>query len=74
MHGLTKRCRHARQEEHDRVPVLPGALRRCHLHDTDTTQDPLLLLQPHRALRPHIEHGPARLHPAARLRREAHSR
>lgn len=66
--------RYAGKEEHDNVSVLPGAVRRRHLHDTDTQTDALLLFQPDRALRADIEHGPTGLHPAARFRREAHLR
>ncbi|XP_058796572.1 uncharacterized protein LOC131667266 isoform X6 [Phymastichus coffea] len=66
--------RHARQEEHDSVPVLPRALRRRDLHHPDTQAHALLLLQPDRAVRAHLQHGAARLHPATGLRREAHPR
>jgi len=66
--------RYAGEEEHDNVSVLPGAIRRRHVYDTDTQEDPLLLFQPDRALRADIEHGPTGLHSAARFRREAHPR
>lgn len=66
--------RYAGEEEHDNVSVLSGTVRRHHVHDTDTQEDPLLLFQSDRALRADIEHGPTGLHPAARFRREAHPR
>ncbi|KAK1137577.1 hypothetical protein K0M31_002081 [Melipona bicolor] len=54
--------------------MLPGALRRRHLHHTDPQEDPVLFFQPDRAVCPDIEHGPPGLHPAARFRGEAHLR
>lgn len=66
--------RYAGEEEHDNVSVLSGTVRRHHVHDTDTQEDPLLLFQSDRALRADIEYGPTGLHPAARFRREAHPR
>lgn len=67
-------CRNAGQEEHDNVPMLSGALRRRHIHHTDTKKDPLLFFQPDRAMRADIEHGPPGVHPSARFRGEAHLR
>ena len=54
--------------------MLPRALRGHHVHHQHAAAHPLLLLQPDRALRPHLQHGAARLHAAARRGREAHTR
>ena len=66
--------RSAGQEEQRDLRLLPGALRRHHLYHSHSAPHALLLLQPHRALRAHLLHGVARVHPAPRLRGEAHSR
>ena len=66
--------RSAGQEEQRDVRLLPGALRRHHLHHSHSAAHALLLLQPHRSLRAHLLHGVAGVHPAPRLRGEAHSR
>ena len=64
----------AGEAERDSVRVLSHAVRRRHLHDKDSPENPVLFLHPHHPLCPHIFHGPAGLHPAARLGREAHAR
>ena len=69
-----KCCRRARKAERGYLRVLPRALHRHHLHYHDPAADPLLLLQPDRALPPHIFHGCAGLHPPARLGGEAITR
>ena len=44
------------------VRVLSSALPRCDVHNQDQEEDVVLLLQPHRPLRPHRLHGCAWLH------------
>ena len=50
--------------------MLPRPLPGHHLHHQDTQEDSLLLLQPHRSLHPHSQHGCSRLHPSPGLRGE----
>ena len=66
--------RNARPEEQYRLRLLPGALRGHHLHHQHPAENSLLFLQPDRALRPHLQHGPARLHSPPGLRGETHLR
>ena len=66
--------RSARSEKRSYLRLLPGALPGHHLHLQDPAADPLLLLQPDRALPPDIFHGCAGLHPPARLGGEAITR
>ena len=67
-------ARSSREEEQRDVRLLPGALRGHHLHRPHQAENSLLFLQPDRALRPHLQHGPARLHSPPGLRGEADSR
>lgn len=66
--------RDARQKEHDNIRVLPRALRGRHLHHHDQETDAVLLLQPDRAVRADLLHGPAWVHSTSRLGRETHTR
>ena len=66
--------RSARSEKRSYLRLLPGALPGHHLHLQDPAADPLLLLQPDRALPADRLHGGARLHAAAGLGGEAQSR
>lgn len=47
----------ARQEEHHRLRLLPGAVCGCHIHDTDPTTNVVLFFQFDRTLRPDIIDG-----------------
>lgn len=67
-------CRHARHEERQVVRLLPGTVRGHHVHDNDQTENVVLFLQPDRAVRAHLVHGPLGLHAAAGLRRKADAR
>lgn len=66
--------RHARKEKHHRLPVLSGAVRRRHVHNSNPAADALLLLQSDSSLRAHLLNGAAGLHAAAGLWREADTR
>ena len=63
--------RSACHEERGNLRLLPRALPGYHLRRENPAQNPLLLLQPHRALSSHRLHGRPWLHPAPGLRREA---
>ena len=63
--------RSTRSEKRSYLRLLPGALPGHHLHLQDPAADPLLLLQPDRALPADRLHGRARLYVAAGLGREA---
>ncbi|GFU28226.1 hypothetical protein TNCV_3762721 [Trichonephila clavipes] len=54
--------------------MLSRALRGHHVLHPHQAQDTLLWLQPHHPLRSHLIYGTSRIHIAAGLRREAHSR
>ena len=65
------RCRAAGGEECEAVRVLPGTVRRRHVHDPHPPPLALLRVQPHHPLRPHLQHGPSHLHsPAGRRRKD----
>lgn len=73
-HNIIEFYRNARQEEYNNISMLSRTIRRCHIHDTHPQADVVLLLQSHRTMCTHIEHGIARFHPTTRLRGEAHPR
>ena len=63
--------RSAGHEERGDLRLLPRALPWHHLRRENPAENPLLLLQPHRALSSHRLHGRPWLHPAPGLGREA---
>ena len=67
-------CRSAREEEQCYIRLLSRAIRGHHLHCPHQKENSLLLLQSDRALRPHLQHGAARLHAAPGFRREINTR
>ena len=67
-HQELSHYRSARQRQRGCVWLLPRALPGHHLHDQAPEEDPLLLLQPDRALSAHFLHGGPGLHAAPGLR------
>ena len=63
-------ARHAGDAERAPVRLLPGALRRRHVHRAHSSSHALLRLQPHHPVRPYLQHGATYLHSPAGVRRE----
>ena len=68
--GAVHGGRHACAAEREEIRLLSGAVRRHHVHRAHSPTHALLRLQPHHPVRHHLLHGAARLHAAARIRRE----
>jgi len=64
------RGRYACEAERTQVRMLSAAVHRRHVHRTHTSTHAVLRLQPHHSVRPHLIHGSAGVHSAARVRRE----
>lgn len=72
--NIRSRSRCPRQAERNLLQLLPGAVHRHHLRHLDPPEDVVLLLQPDRAVRADCVDGPARVHTATGLWREAFAR